>query len=258
MSSKQREVADRVALITGGAQGIGKGVALHLARQGWLVIVADVDEEAGHETVSEIGSGSEFIQVDVSREPEVAACMEQLSTRFGALDALVTSAGLASPTRGPVESLPLEAWQRVIDVNLTGTFLCVRHSVPLLRKRGGAVVTIASTRALQSEPDSEPYAASKGGILALTHALSVSLGPDIRVNAISPGWIDVSGHQKRSERKAAPLRPQDHAQHPAGRVGTPGDIAHTVEFLISDGAGFVTGQNFVIDGGMVRKMIYEH
>ena len=106
-------------------------------------------------------------------------------------------------------------------------------------------MNIASTRALQSEPDTEAYAASKGGLVALTHALALSLGPEVRVNCISPGWI---AHQ--------PVRRKDHAQHPAGRVGQPQDVAELVAYLLSDAAGFVTGQNFVIDGGMTKKMIY--
>jgi NAD(P)-dependent dehydrogenase (short-subunit alcohol dehydrogenase family) len=106
-------------------------------------------------------------------------------------------------------------------------------------------VNIASTRALQSEPDTEAYAASKGGLVALTHALAMSLGPEVRVNCVSPGWI---AHE--------PVGKKDHAQHPAGRVGRPEDIAELVDYLLSDAAGFVTAQNFVVDGGMTRKMIY--
>ena len=126
----------------------------------------------------------------------------------------------------------------------------------LLRPRGGAIVNIASTRALQSEPDTEAYAASKGGIVTLTHALAVSLGPAIRVNCISPGWIDVRAPQKAGRWDPSPLRPLDHAQHPAGRVGQAENVAALAEFLLSADAGFITGQNFVVDGGMTRKMIY--
>jgi NAD(P)-dependent dehydrogenase (short-subunit alcohol dehydrogenase family) len=117
--------------------------------------------------------------------------------------------------------------------------------VPHLRKTAGSIVNIASTRALQSEPNTEAYAATKGGVVALTHALAMSLGPRIRVNCISPGWIAKTKLSKK-----------DHAQHPVGRAGRPQDVGELVAFLISDPAGFITGQNFVADGGMTRKMIY--
>lgn len=110
---------------------------------------------------------------------------------------------------------------------------------------------------LQSEPNTEAYAAAKGGVVALTHALAMSLGPQLRVNCISPGWIDVSEWKKPSQRKAAKLSDRDHAQHPVGRVGNPDDIAKLALFLLSADAGFITGQNFVVDGGMTRKMIYQ-
>jgi hypothetical protein len=115
---------------------------------------------------------------------------------------------------------------------------------------------MASTRAIQSEPNTEAYSASKGGIAAFTHALAVSLGPEIRVNCISPGWIETGTWQKQSRRAEPELTPDDHAQHPAGRVGDPRDVAALAAYLASSQAGFVTGQNFIADGGMTRKMIY--
>jgi NAD(P)-dependent dehydrogenase (short-subunit alcohol dehydrogenase family) len=146
----------------------------------------------------------------------------------------------------------------VLDTNLTGPLLATRHAVPHLRRAtgGGAIINIASTRALQSEPDSEAYAASKGGLVALTHALAISLGPAVRVHCISPGWIDTSAYAPRGERGPSRVRDEDHAQHPVGRVGRPEDVAALCAWLSSAEAGFVTGQNYVVDGGMTHKMIW--
>ena len=227
---------DRVALVTGGAQGIGAGIASHLAARGWQVAVADIRGRSPHF----------FLRCDVAREPDVKRSIGRIIRRFGRLDALVNNAGLAGPHDGPLEKLELRRWQRRLDVNLTGPFLMAKHCAPHLRRARGAIVNIASTRALQSEPDTEAYSASKGGLVALTHALANSLGPRIRVNCVSPGWI---AHKGKLTRK-------DHAQHPVGRVGRVEDIAEIVAFLLSEASGFTTGQNFVVDGGMTRKMIY--
>ena len=227
---------DRVALVTGGAQGIGAGIASHLAARGWRVAVADIRGSSPHL----------FLRCDVAREPDVKRAIGRIIKRFGRLDALVNNAGLAGPHDGPVEKLELRKWNRRLGVNLTGPFLMAKHCVPHLRRARGAIVNIASTRALQSEPDTEAYSASKGGLVALTHALANSLGPQIRVNCVSPGWI---AHQAKVGKK-------DHRQHPVGRVGRVEDIAALVAFLLSDASGFTTAQNFVVDGGMTRKMIY--
>jgi NAD(P)-dependent dehydrogenase (short-subunit alcohol dehydrogenase family) len=234
MAQKPRQV-QKAVLVTGGARGIGKGTAELLARRGYLVAVAD------------LGGGSElpFFRCDVSREPAVRRCVAAVVRRFGRLDALVNNAGIADPASGPLEKLALADWNRKLAVNLTGVFLMTKHCAPHLRRAGGAIVNIASTRALQSEPDTEAYAAAKGGVVAFTHAAAMSLGPRVRVNCISPGWI-AKGRLSR----------RDHAQHPAGRAGRPEDVGEMIAFLISEAAGFITGQNFVVDGGMTRKMIY--
>lgn len=245
----------RVALVTGAARGIGKGVAASLLRAGWAVVLTDVDDVAGSQTAEELARlGSvEFLLMDVADEASVQAALEQIEGDFGRLDGLVNNAGLADPDTGPLEQLTLERWNRLLGVNLTGAFLVSRQSIPLLRDSGGAIVNIASTRALQSEVNTEAYAASKGGLVALTHAMAVSLGPDIRVNAVSPGWIDT---RPDSLQDSDPLRLVDHAQHAVGRVGQPEDVGELVAFLLSPAAGFITGQNMVVDGGMSRQMIY--
>jgi NAD(P)-dependent dehydrogenase (short-subunit alcohol dehydrogenase family) len=236
-------------VVTGAARGIGRGTAEHLLERGGYVAAIDIDLEVleswgndnlhGHRLLS--------IEADVSSEDAVHAAVDAAVARFGSISGLVNNAAIADPYIGEIEVLDVRKWQRVLDVNLTGPLLCAKACIPHLRKTRGAIVNVASTRALMSEPNSEAYAASKGGLVALTHALSLSVGPDVRVNCISPGWIDTTGGD---------LRPIDHSQHPVGRVGRPHDIAALAAFLLSDDAGFITGQNFVVDGGMTRKMIY--
>lgn len=246
-----------VALVTGGAQGIGFAIATHLLHQGWKVAIADISTEAGSaslEALSQFSQSLTFIPCDVSQEIDADACIQAVLREHGQLHGLVNNAGIANPHSGPVEDLTLADWNRWIATNLTGSFLMTKYAVPPLRKTQGAIVNMASTRALQSEPHTEAYVASKGGIVALTHALAISLGPDIRVNCISPGWIDVSRLQHPPQ--AASLRPVDHQQHPAGRVGQPQDVATMTGYLLSEAARFITGQNLIVDGGMTRKMIY--
>ena len=198
-----------------------------------------------------------FFRTDVTDEVSVEASVRRTRQEFGMLHALVNNAGIAHAHRGPLESVTLDDWNRMVASHLTGCFLCSKYAIPHLREARGAIVNIASTRAFQSEPDTEAYAAAKGGIVSFTHALAMSVGPEIRVNCISPGWIAVSAWKKRSMAKPPDLRPIDHTQHPVGRVGEPGDIAGLVAFLISGQSGFITGQTFIVDGGMTRKMIYE-
>ncbi len=248
-----------VILITGGAQGIGKGVASYFLDKDWRVVVLDLDAEAIKACRQDLGNPDKLllIEMDVSSEPDVVSAVAE-AVRWGdRLDAVVSNAGLADPDTGPIEKLELAQWQRRLDVNLTGAFLMAKHAVPHLRQSQGSIVNMASTRALQSEPDSEAYAATKGGLIALTHALAMSLGPDVRANSISPGWIDVRAWQAHAPASPEPLSASDHEQHPSGRVGTPEDVAAMVAYLVSPEARFVTGQNFVIDGGMTRKMIYQ-
>jgi NAD(P)-dependent dehydrogenase (short-subunit alcohol dehydrogenase family) len=227
-------------------------VAERFAREGAAVGIIDVDGSgaagAAAEIMTRAGRGV-GVAADVSDSPSVRSALVTIVQSLGQPTVLVNNAGI----RGFVSLLAEDAeaiWHRVLAVNLTGMYVVARHTVPHMILAGrGAIINIASTRALMSEPDGEPYGASKGGVLALTHAMAISLGHHkIRVNAISPGWIDTTDD---------PLRPEDHAQHPVGRVGRPEDVAAACVFLATpEESGFMTGQNLVLDGGMTVKMIY--
>lgn len=238
----------RVALVTGGANGIGRAVCRHLLGSGWRVGIVDLPDSRLARQFPARARNLVLIEGDVREEETAARAVGAVVARFGRLDGLVSNAGIM--IRKPLRALTPAEWHRVIDTNLTAAFLLARAAEKALRKARGAIVTVASTRAEMSEPNTESYSASKGGIVALTHALAVSLGPDVRVNCISPGWIETKDY--------AALRRKDHAQHPAGRVGKPQDVAELVGWLLDgERSGFVTGADFIVDGGMTRKMMYE-
>jgi NAD(P)-dependent dehydrogenase (short-subunit alcohol dehydrogenase family) len=236
-----------VALVTGAAHGIGRATARQLLDEGWLVGAVDISgsdlERAFGKQVRRVA----LIEGDIGDEATAKRAVAATIERFGQLDGIVSNAGIM--IRKPIRQLTIEEWRRVLDVNLTAAFLLAKAAEKPLRQTRGAFVSIASTRATMSEPDTEAYAASKGGLVALTHALAMSLAP-VRVNCVSPGWIATKDYNK--------LRRKDHAQHPAGRVGRPEDIAQIVAWLLDgERSGFVTGANFTVDGGMTKKMIYE-
>ncbi|WP_134702009.1 SDR family NAD(P)-dependent oxidoreductase [Ammoniphilus sp. YIM 78166] len=242
----------KVVIVTGAGKGIGKAIAMSYAEQGAKVVIADKMEHDVEETVQLLlQSDRECLGVTVDiRDPEaIKSLVKETVQKFGTIDILINNAGI-SFWKSPYD-ITLEEWDDVIHTNLRGSFLCSREAAKVMRQRGGgSIIHISSTRALMSEPHSEAYAASKGGILSLTHALAVSLGPDrITVNAISPGWIETGEYER--------LRELDHAQHPAGRVGHPEDIARACLYLTNPENDFITGVNLVVDGGMTRKMIYE-
>ncbi|MBC9785820.1 glucose 1-dehydrogenase [Heliobacterium chlorum] len=246
------EYKGKVALITGAGRGIGRGIAQMYASQGATVIIAEQNTEDGRKAETELrlsGGRAYFYPLDVRQPQAISSFMVDVEKQCGRIDILVNNAGV-SRWKSPYE-LTVEEWDDILNTNLRSVFLCSREAAKVMRRHGGgAIVNIASTRSIMSEPDSEAYAASKGGIVALTHALALSFSADkIRVNAISPGWIETGDYDQ--------LRPIDHDQHPAGRVGTPEDVARACLFLTAEGNDFITGTNLILDGGMTRKMIYQ-
>lgn len=241
---------NKTVVITGASQGIGRSVATHFAKAGANVVIADIEHDLGVQLAGELqteGYSAIFIETDVRSEENVRQTMEMAASRFGGLHILINNAGKGKWI-SPLE-LSLEDWDDIIQTNLRSVFLCSREAAKLM-KSGGAIINLASTRAVMSEPNSEGYAASKGGILALTHALASSFSElNITVNSISPGWIETGDYDA--------LRPSDHAQHFSNRVGKPDDIARACLYLANPENDFITGTDLTIDGGMTKKMIYE-
>lgn len=243
---------DKVIIVTGGSNGIGRCIANIYAKEGAKVVIADIDERNGKSLEKEIkarkGEGI-FCPTDVSKPKDIINLIKTTIETYGRIDILINNAGL-SRWASPYE-LGLEEWDHIINTNLRSVFLCSREAAKHMKEHGGHIVNIASTRALMSESNSEAYAASKGGILAITHALAASFSNDnIKVNSISPGWIETGDYSK--------LRYIDHQQHLSKRVGRPEDVANTCLFLTNSKNDFVNGENIVVDGGMTRKMIYTH
>ena len=242
-------------IVTGGAQGIGRIIAQSLIKVGYRVSIFNIDSEAMEEIKPHFDKKRcAFFITDVSSEVSVRSSVRASLKKFESIYGLVNNA--VYEAFKPMNELTIEEWNRAIGTNLTGTFLCSKFCAPYLDESKGSIVNMCSTRAFQSEPNTESYSASKGGIYSLTHAMAMSLAPNVRVNSISPGWIDVSAVKKKANARQLELSKEDHLQHPAGRVGNAYDIAQLVMFLLDEANGFITGQNFTIDGGMTKKMIY--
>jgi NAD(P)-dependent dehydrogenase (short-subunit alcohol dehydrogenase family) len=241
---------NKVVIVTGGANGIGRGIAQAYLEQGAKVVIADIDEEAGERLAKRMKKEPLFVKTDVRNEKDIINLMEKTYSTYQTIDVVINNAGKGL-FKSPFE-VTLEEWDDIVQTNLRSVFLCSREAAKYIQKngQGGSIVNLASTRAFMSEPNSECYAATKGGIIALTHALAASFSSyQITVNAISPGWIETGDYTQ--------LRMVDHEQHFSKRVGTPQDIANACLYLTSEENRFITGANLTIDGGMTRKMIYE-
>lgn len=238
-------------IVTGTAQGIGKKVAELFAQARAHVWLLDCKLDKGKQVEEELrekGFNVTFQQLDVQRPEDIKAFFSRLAGENIVINTLVNNAGSSQFKR--LNELEVTEWDAIMNTNVRSVMLMAKYCAPLM-KAGGTIINIASTRALMSEPNSEAYAASKGAVIALTHALAASLSEKyIRVNAISPGWIETENYSQ--------LREEDHHQHFSQRVGQASDVAKACLYLSSGDADFITGENVVIDGGMTRKMIYHH
>ena len=246
--------SNKNAVITGGANGIGRCIAEHFAKAGAEVTIIDVDARAG-ESLCSRHSSIQSIHGDIADKEVIEAYIQSRGGK-NPVDFVINNACIGR--RGIMSGCSWEDFEYVQRVGVTAPYyLVMRLYKQGAMAKGASIVNIASTRGMQSQADTESYSAAKGGILALTHALGVSLAGEARVNAISPGWIDTAAYH--GDGPAATHSPEDEAQHPAGRVGRPEDIAEMVLFLCDNSrAGFITGENIVIDGGISKLMVYHN
>jgi len=248
------QLSGKVAIVTGGAKGIGKGCALVLARAGASVAVADLDEAAGRAVAAEIeglGARSLFVRSDVGESADVQALIEKVVAHFSGLDILINNAGYHISKS--VEHTSEEEWDYILRNNLKSVFLCSKYAIPHLRQRKGSIVNMSSMVGLVGQSNAGAYSATKGGIVAMTKGMALDLASDgIRVNCICPGWVstplveDWFGQQPDPEA----ARKYIFGVHPLGRIATPEEIGAVALFLASDAAGFVTGVAVPVDGAL--------
>jgi len=245
---------DRVAVVTGAASGMGLAIARHLAARGHRVGLLDVQGDAAlraAEDLRQTGATAIAAQADVSNRGAVDAALDKVRAQLGPIEIMVTSAGLDSFE--PFTDITIESWERILAINLTGTFHCLQAAVPdMLKARWGRMVTISSSSAQSGAPRMAHYVASKGGVIGLTKALALELAPHgITVNTIPPALIDTPMARRAEAAGNLPKIEKIATRIPVGRAGTPEDVAATCGFLCSDEAGFITGQVIGVNGGMV-------
>jgi NAD(P)-dependent dehydrogenase (short-subunit alcohol dehydrogenase family) len=249
-------VEGKVALVTGGASGIGRATALTFAREGAKLVVADMNDEGGQQTVhmiTENGGEAIFVKTDVSKTVAVQALISKVVETYGRLDCAHNNAGISSGVRALTADYPEERWQQVLAVNQTGVWLCMKYEiVQMLHHGGGAIVNTASIAGLVGGAGGAAYTASKHGVVGLTKTAALEYAQQgIRVNCICPGYIQTpmtASNLSDPERQAQII-----AREPIGRVGTPEEVAETVVWLCSDAASFVTGHAMTVDGGYVAQ-----
>ena len=245
-------LAEKVALVTGAASGIGAACALRFAREGAAIAGLDVAAESAGSAWAEVARAAPeaaYFQVDVRDEDAVGSAVAEVAERFGRIDVLLNAAGVSGV--GAVGELSSEDWDRVVDVNLKGTFLVCKHAVkPMQRQGSGSIVNVSSIEGLVGFPGQAAYNASKGGVVLLTRNMAVDYGGDgIRVNCLCPGLIDTPMTALLHEEALAAVREEFVALHLLRRAGTPQEVAGAALFLASEDAAFVTGHALVVDGG---------
>lgn len=249
-----RWLEGKVTIVTGAASGIGRAIAVQFAEEGAAVVVSDVDDAGGERTVAmvrERGARATYVHADTSRPADHEALVAAAESAFGALHAAVNNAGIGGPI-APVGEYPIDGWDRVIAVNLSGVFYGMRHQIPaLLRAGGGSIVNIASVLGQVGFPNSAAYVAAKHGVVGLTRNAALEYGPlGLRINAVAPGFIRTPMVEKN-------LTPEVQAviegQHAMRRLGEPREVAELVTWLVSDRASFVTGGYHEVDGGYLAR-----
>ena len=241
------DLTGKVALVTGGNGGIGLGMARGLASLGATVMVAGRDGEKNRRAVALLGGKADAIAVDLADEAGARAVVDKTVQKFGRLDILINNAGIN--IRKPPQDFALEEWQRVLDINLTSLFVCCQAAYPHMKTRGGKIINIGSMTSIFGASFAAPYGASKGAVVQLTKSLAVAWAPDnIQVNAVLPGWIDTELTETAREQVAG-LHEKVVARTPAGRWGTPDDMAGIAMFLAGPASDFVTGTALPVDGG---------
>jgi len=250
--------SERVIIVTGGASGLGGAIVRRLAGAGDRVVVADVDEAGAKAVADEViasGQAAEAITLDVTSEGEVAAMVDDVLEQHGRLDVLVCSAAIE--TRSSVVDCSLDDWQRIVDVNLKGPFLCMKHAIPAIaRSGGGAVVLLGSVLGSIGAPGYAAYCASKGALVNLAKQAAIEHAPDaVRVNVVSPSACDTGLFAQMASRAPDPdaIKAMVARGTPMGRLGTAEEVCATVAFLASPGAAFISGTVVPLDGGMAAR-----